>query len=452
VPLNETIAAIATAPGKAAIAIVRVSGPATLELAMRILTPKHPLRPRYASLRRIHDAEGRLIDEGLALFFAAPASATGEDVLELQLHGSPLVAELTLNAAIAAGARLAQPGEFTKRAFLAGKLDLSAAESVADLIDAEHHSAARAAAGRLAGALARSVQRERAALMILLEELAASIDFPDEVHEPARDLFLAHLQAIRGHVAELIAGGSLGRLVREGATVALAGPPNAGKSSLLNAFLGDDRAIVSEIAGTTRDTIEEQADCDGLLVRLIDTAGIRPSVDALEAAGIERSRKTLEQARIILVVLDGAQPLDRTAREVLAVTRDRERIIYLNKADLGLRQAVVEEVSQSEVGVLSGSAHEPATIARLRAALRERLLGATADLERPHLARAREIDAATEALHALDLAIAGASADEPLDFVSGDLVAASAALGRITGDTVNEEVLTGIFARFCIGK
>jgi tRNA modification GTPase len=452
VPLNETIAAIATAPGKAAIAIVRVSGPATLELATRILTPKRALRPRYASLRSIHDAEGRLIDEGLALFFAAPASATGEDVLELQLHGSPLVAELTLNAAIAAGARLAQPGEFTKRAFLAGKLDLSAAESVADLIDAEHHSAARAAAGRLAGALARNVQRERAALMILLEELAASIDFPDEVHEPARDLFLARLQMIRGHVAELIAGGSLGRLVREGATVALAGPPNAGKSSLLNAFLGDDRAIVSEIAGTTRDTIEEQADCDGLLVRLIDTAGIRPSVDTLEAAGIERSRKTLEQARIILVVLDGAQPLDGTAREILAATRDRERIIYLNKADLGLRQAVVEELSQCELGVLTGSAHEPATIARLRAALRERLLGTTADLERPHLARAREIDAASEALRVLDLAIAGASADEPLDFVSGDLVAASAALGRITGDTVNEEVLSGIFARFCIGK
>lgn len=429
-----------------------MSGPATVEIAARILRPTTPLRPRYASLRRIHDAEERLIDEALTLFFAAPASATGEDVLELQFHGSPLVAELTLNAVIAAGARLALPGEFTKRAFLAGKLDLSAAEAVADLIDAEHRSAARAAAGRLAGALASEVRRERAALMTLLEELAASIDFPDEVLEPDRGLFLARLHAVRGHIKELIAGTRLGRLVREGATVVLAGPPNAGKSSLFNAFLGDDRAIVSVIAGTTRDTIEELVDSEGLPLRLVDTAGIRVGADTLEAAGIERSRKALEQARIILVVLDGAQPLDQAARAVLTATRDRERVIYLNKADLGLEPAVVEEVSREETDVLSGSAHEPTTIARLRAALRDRLVGATADLERPYLARAREIDAATEALRALDLAITGAQAREPLDLLNGDLVAASAALGRITGDTVNEEVLTGVFARFCIGK
>jgi tRNA modification GTPase len=417
-----------------------------------MLRPAGELRPRYASLRSIHDAAGHIIDEGLALFFAAPASATGEDVLELHVHGSPLVAELALDAAIAAGARLAAPGEFTRRAFLSGKLDLSAAEAVADLIDAEHRSSARAAAGRLAGALALSVQRERLALMRSLEELAACIDFPDEVPEPDRTDFSHSIRAVRDRIAELAAGGHVGRLVREGATVALAGAPNAGKSSLLNALLGDDRAIVSSIAGTTRDTIEEQMDCDGVLVRLIDTAGLRQGADELEAAGIERSRRTLEQARLVLLVLDGAQVLDALGRDVIASTRDYKRIIYVNKADLGLNAAAMEEVRRESGVQVTGSAHDPETIARLRNALRDALVGGNADLERPHLARAREIDAATEAVRALDMAISVLESHEPIDLVSGDLIAAVAALGKITGDTVSEEVLTGIFARFCIGK
>ena len=386
----------------------------------------------------------------MAIYFQGPASATGEDVLELHIHGSPIVAELALGAAIAAGARLAQPGEFTKRAFLAGKLDLSAAEAVADLIDAEHHSAARAAAGRLAGGITEHVQYQRGAIQRYLEELAASIDFPDEVEEVPRDGLAAGLFQIREAVAALVAGGAYGRIVREGAAVAIVGPPNAGKSSLLNALLGEDRALVSPVAGTTRDTIEEYLDCGGVMLRLIDTAGLHAGADELERAGIDRSRHALSTARLLLVVIDGSEAFDALAAAVLAETRGYPRVVLLNKADV--RTAISVDGLSVDCPVISGSVRDRATLHALRIALRSALVGEGADLERPHLARAREIDAASEALTALDIALQTIDAGEPLDLVSNDLVAALAALGKITGETVTEEVLTGIFARFCIGK
>lgn len=408
------------------------------------------MRPRYAHLARLVDATGCVIDESLAIFFESPASATGEDVLELHTHGSPLVAELVLHAAITAGARLAQPGEFTKRAFLAGKIDLSAAEAVADLIDAEHHSAARAAAGRLAGGIAHDIQTQRRAIQVLLEELAASIDFPDEVEEVPRAILIDGLTKIRSAVAAIVAGGAYGRLVREGATVAIVGPPNAGKSSLLNALLGDDRALVSPIAGTTRDTIEEHFDCDGVLLRLIDTAGLHEGADDLERAGIDRSRRILDTARMLLVVIDGSQQMSVLAKAVMNETAARPRVVLLNKADLAVRIAAAD--LPPDTISISGSIHDKATLQSLRTAVRSQLVDAAADLERPFLSRAREVNAAVEALSALDFALQTVGAQEPLDLVSGDLVAASAALGKITGDTVTEETLTGIFARFCIGK
>ncbi len=447
---NDTIVALATAPGRAALAILRMSGPAVRQIAGSLLHNVAELRPRYAQLARIVDADGALIDEGVALFFAGPASATGEDVLELHVHGSPLVVELTLNAALAAGARLAQPGEFTKRAFLAGKLDLSAAEAVADLIDATHRSAARAAAGRLAGGLAGQIQAQRERLQRHLEELAAAIDFPDEVAEPSRSDLIHNLGEIRGELQRLIADAPCGRLVREGASVALVGPPNAGKSSLLNALLGEERALVSPIPGTTRDTIEEAIECGGLLLRLIDTAGLREGADLLEQAGIERSRRTLEQARLVLIVLDGSEPLDASAQAVLAATATQARLIFLNKADLG--QVVLPSALPHDVACVVGSVFDGASLEALRGALRFALVGEGADLERASLARVREVDAAREALAALELAAETLHAGVAMDFVSGDLLHALAALGKITGDTVTEEVLTGIFARFCIGK
>jgi tRNA modification GTPase len=446
---DETIAAIATPPGKGAIAIVRVSGLAVRNLAHRLVRTSRPLRPRLATPATILDETGRPLDRGLALFFAAPASYTGEDLLELHVHGSPVVAREIVRALLACGARHAQPGEFTRRAFLNGKMDLHEAEAVAGVIDAETRSAARAALANLSGGLAAEVQALRTALATVLEELAAAIDFPDEVPEPDAAQLDATLAGIVTELQRLRADGERGRLVREGVTAAIVGPPNAGKSSLLNALLGEERAIVSELAGTTRDTIEESIVIGGVAVRLVDTAGIREHADRLEAAGIARTQHALASARIAIVVIDGSQPLGPDARKLLDATRNRLRVLFFNKADLG--EAGARAVA--DPAAIIGSTRDAGSLAALREAIaRIGWGGELPDLERPHLAALREFDAVNEALDALARARATLAADEPSDFIAGELARAFSALGHVSERTAAEEVLDGIFARFCIGK
>ncbi len=446
---DDTIAAIATPPGKGAIAIVRVSGPAARDLARRLVRTKDELQPRVATAVTVLDERGRPLDRGLALLFAAPASYTGEDLLELQVHGSPVVAREIVRALLACGARHAQPGEFTRRAFLNGKMDLHEAEAVADVIDAETRSAARAALANLGGGLAGHVRTLRVRLAAVLEELAAAIDFPDEVPDPDPSRLDATLAALTADLEQLRADGERGRLVREGVTAAIVGPPNAGKSSLLNALLGEDRAIVSELAGTTRDTIEESVVVGGVTVRLVDTAGIRAHADRLEAAGIERAQRALASARIAIVVIDGSQPLTAEARALLDVTRNRVRVVFFNKADLG--DAGAREAGDPDAIV--GSVWNPASLAALRDAVaRAGWGGELPDLERPHLAALREFAAVNEALEALSRARDTLAGGEPSDFIAGELQTAFSALGHVSERIAAEEVLDGIFARFCIGK
>ena len=322
-------------------------------------------------------------------------------MLELQVHGSPVVVREVLRTLIACGARLAEPGEFTRRAFMHGKIDLHAAGAVADLIEAETRSAARAALANLGGGLASEVNALRERLVTIVEECSGAIDFPDEVPDPDRARVHGELDALIAELQRLQRDGEVGRLVREGITVAIVGPPNAGKSSLLNALLGEDRALVSEIAGTTRDTIEESIAIDGVRVRLVNTAGIRQHADRLEAAGIERSHRALASARIALVVLDGAPPLSPEARTLLTETAERERVVFFNKADVGeagAREAAIPDA-------ISGSVYEAGTLRALRAALaRVGWGGDVPDLERPRLASLREFSAVTTAAHALDAA------------------------------------------------
>lgn len=418
-------------------------------LARRLFAGKQPLEPRRASYGAILDERGTLVDRGVALLAVAPKSYTGEDTLELQVHGSPVVAREVLRVLLVCGARYAQPGEFTRRAFLNGKLDLHAAGAVADLIDAESRSAARAAIANLGGGLTNEVRRLRALLAALLEELAGSIDFPDEVPEPSRSELRSRLDAIAAALEILRRGGEVGRLVREGIGVAIVGPPNAGKSSLLNALLGEERALVSEIAGTTRDTIEESILIDGVQVRLIDTAGIREHADRLESAGIARTQAALAGARIAVLVIDGSQPLSPEVLDLLTATKDRARIVFFNKADIGNRGALQAVLD----GAICGTVREHATLAALRAAIAQvGWQGETPDLERPHLACLREIDAVNQALEALDHARGTLQAEVPTDFVVGDLQRVFSLLGHLTGDGATEELLDGIFGRFCIGK
>ena len=429
---------------------MRASGPGARALADQVFRSRRPLRPRVATYGEMLGPAGDVLDRGLALFMPGPHSATGEDVLELHVHGSPVVARDVLRALFAAGARQAEAGEFTRRAFLAGKLDLSAAEAVADLIAAESTSAARAAAAHLGGALATEIAGLRARVDTLLEEVAASIDFPDEVPEPDWDVTMTTLEAIAAQVRALLETVEVGRLVREGVGVAIVGPPNAGKSSLLNALLGEERALVSETAGTTRDVIEETIVVDGIAVRLTDAAGLRTPGDAIEAAGVARARTQLATARLALVVVDGSQPLDSDARAVIAQTRDRSRVVLFNKRDLGSRG--YDERQAPEERALLVSVRDRADVTRIRRALAEHLWGTAPDLERPHLATARHAGAAQRALAMLERAIATMANSQPIDFIVGDCMAASAALGEITGEAATEALIDAIFARFCIGK
>lgn len=397
------------------------------------------------------DENGALIDRGLAVLALAPKSYTGEDTLELHVHGAPVVARETLRAVIATGARLAGAGEFTRRAFLNGKLDLHAASSVADLIAAEHRSAAQAALANMGSALAREVRAMRARLASILEEIAAAIDYPDEVAEPDRMRVAETLSGIGAGLQQLLQGAEIGRLVRDGLDVAIVGPPNAGKSSLLNALLGEERALVSEIAGTTRDTIEEAIAIDGVLVRLTDTAGVRDGAQSLEAAGIERTARALAGARVALVVIDASQLLGAAARRILQQTKERARILFFNKADLG--EIAYRTRPDDLTDAILGSVRNHKTLVAVRDAIAQHGWNArTPDLQRPALACMREVDAVARALESLERANETLRRGMPADLLAPDLQAAFAALGHLTGDAVTEELLDGIFARFCVGK
>jgi tRNA modification GTPase len=431
---------------------VRCSGPAARAIAAQVFRSRRPLRNRVATYGEILDADGAVLDRGLAIAMDAPHTVTGEDVLELHVHGSPLIARETLRAVLVAGARPAGPGEFTRRAFLNGKLDLSAAEAVADVIEAESRAAARAAQANLAGGLRAAIDGIRAPVLTLLERLAGAIDYPDEVPEPARNEVAAVIAAAAAALGELVGDWERGRLVREGLSLAIVGPPNAGKSSLLNGLLGEQRAIVSNLPGTTRDVIEERFAVDGVLVRVLDTAGLRAATaDPLELLGMARAERALAAAAVALVVVDGSVALDPDAQAVLAATRDRPRVVLFNKRDLGAEGFT--QRAAAEADALHGSAYDPATLTAVRTAIAAAgWQGELLDLARPHLASARQADAVARAGEALAQAGATLAAGEPLDLAAPELLGAVAALGELTGAAATEALLDGIFARFCIGK
>jgi tRNA modification GTPase len=443
---TDTIAAIASAPGAAGVGIVRISGPAVPAIA-RSLLGQVP-QSRHAHFTAFRDAAGELIDRGLLLHFPAPASYTGEHVLELQGHGSPVLLDALLRRACELGARLARPGEFTERAFLSGKLDLAQAEAVADLIAARSQAGARAALQSMEGVFSHKVDTLLRALIALRVHIEAAIDFPEEEIDFLADPAIARqLEAVRTELADLLREAQRGLRLNDGLRVAIIGQPNAGKSSLLNALAGSDRAIVNAIAGTTRDVLRETLQLDGIAVELADTAGLRDTDDEVEREGVRRARSELQRADVALLVTD-AQHADADLQLFADLPRHVERLVLINKIDLDEATPHVEQRDHGHW--LWASAKTGAGLDALRDVLRQ-LAGAGGgegafSARRRHVLALQNVEAHLDrTVRLLDGARAGELAAE-------ELRQAQHHLGEITGSYSSDDLLGAIFGSFCIGK
>jgi len=444
---SDTIVAIATPAGRGGLGVIRISGPDAGRVAGELVGRNKPFKVRHATFAKLDVASGfsRTGDQVVVTYFQAPSSYTGEDVAEISAHGSPVVLSAILRRAIDAGARLAEPGEFTLRAFLNGKVDLVQAEAVADLIDAVTPLQARAAFDQLEGTLTGAIGRIEGDLFDVIAKLEASLDFPDEGYHfvgaaEARTALVSVTERIEG----LLAQSARGRLVREGAQVAIVGAPNVGKSSLFNALLNANRAIVTAIPGTTRDMLTERADIGGLSLALIDTAGVRETADVVEQQGVSRTRETLRVADLVLVVLDRSREMTAEDRGILAETESQPRVVVLNKSDL---PAVI-----AEAGVAI-SARTGAGLDDLIAAIASELTSDGSDQrDQPAVTNVRHAVLLERARAAL-LSATGALADEVSEeFPLLDLQEAGHALQEITGRRTSDDLLHHIFATFCIGK
>jgi tRNA modification GTPase len=447
--LLDTIVAPATPPGRSALAVVRMSGPGVRGI-LSALAPALPARarPRRPYLVAFHDASGRTIDTGFATLFAGPASYTGEDVAELSAHGSPVVVSRLLEAAVAAGARMARPGEFTERALRAGKIDLLRAEAVRELIEARTPAAARASAARADGSLSRRLDAVREDLLAASAGLAATIDFSDDVGEEVDPRVGQRLRSAGDALERILSTYRTGRLLAEGCRVAILGRPNAGKSTLFNAVLGAARAIVTEVPGTTRDTLEATVDLRGVPVTLIDTAGLRETDEVVERIGVERARDEGARADAILYVFDVSEGWSREDEAAVAASGGKPLVLVANKIDRAGRPGTR---GPEEAMGLCGL--DPAAGETLRARLEEKIVGEIGPGEESEvLGSLRQKDlverARVEAARTVE-ALAGGLSPE---YAATHCHAALDALADLVGETTSEDVLERLFATFCIGK
>ena len=443
---DDTIVAIATPPGRGGIGVVRLSGPAAAAIAC-VLTGRDGFEARHATLTTVASADGAPIDQAVVTCFPAPHSYTGDEVVELSAHGSPVVLDAIVRAAVGAGARLANPGEFTFRAYLHGRIDLVQAEAVGELIDAVTPLQARVAFDQLDGTLTTRLREVDTALLDLIAPLEASLDFPDEGYHfitPAETT--RALDATRASLEALLADGARGKMIREGLTVAIVGRPNAGKSSLFNRLAGAARAIVTDVPGTTRDLLTERVDIGGVPFTIVDTAGLRASAgDAIEEEGISRARQAGEAADLLVIVLDRSRVLADDDCALLENTSSRPRLVVASKSDLAAAW------DAPAAGALEVSALTDAGMNDLRVAL-VRAAGVGVLRDRAPIANMRHVALLEKARDAVARAGAAAAAGVPEECVLADLHEARGRFDEITGARPQDEVLRVIFERFCIGK
>jgi tRNA modification GTPase len=452
----DTIVAPATPPGEGGVAIVRISGPdaePSLAACFEGKIPPPEMKSHHLHHGWLRHPDGRLVDEVLAVIMRAPHSYTGEDVVEIHCHGGSQIMRGVLDLFLGHRVRLARPGEFTERAFLNGRMDLAQAEAVAELIDARSEQACRAALGQLEGRLSSLIFRYTDQLRNILSLVEAHVDFPnDEVGELDRQLLLAQLTALGAEMNGLAGSFDTGRALREGINLLILGRPNVGKSSLMNALLGQARAIVTEVPGTTRDTVEEQMVLGGFPVRLIDTAGVRATADPVEREGVRRASEKAQTADLVLLVVDGSAELTSEDRMAMGLCDPSRALAVINKADLTSRcdrTALAAFGAPVEVSARNGSglsALQDAVVARLGGGVGGDVAESVVILERRHR------EALLQALAALNESVAAARANEPLECLAFELREALSALGQISGETTPDEILEQIFSRFCVGK
>ncbi len=454
--LDDTIAAIATPLGEGGLAVIRVSGRQAFATADRCFVPAGTNAPKLseATTHTIHyghiQRDGQMLDEVLVSVLRAPRTFTREDTVEISCHGGLLPAKLVLDAVLSCGARLAEPGEFTRRAFLNGRLDLAQAEAVADVIHARTELALAAANEQLAGHLSRRIDHLRDEMMKTLAHIEAHIDFPDEDISPdTQEQLLSRLARGIAFMDELLHTADEGRILRRGLRAAIVGRPNAGKSSLLNLLLGHDRAIVSPVAGTTRDTIEETANIRGIPIIFIDTAGLRETRDAIEQEGVRRSRESLARAELVLHVLDASEPLGDDDVVALREWPEKKRMVVCNKSDQPRRLTLPAEIAHGvDVSCTTGAGLE---------ALKDKIqalvwAGASQGGMLQAMINSRHQDALRRAREATVCAVEGFRAGLTLELIAIDLHVAVNAIGEVVGKTTTEDLLDSIFSQFCLGK
>ncbi|MBI2682445.1 MAG: tRNA uridine-5-carboxymethylaminomethyl(34) synthesis GTPase MnmE [Acidobacteriales bacterium] len=446
---DDTIVAVATPPGRGGIGVVRLSGPQALAICEPLLRLKHPLEPGRAVFGELIDPQnGERIDEAVVTFFRKPHSYTTDDVVEISAHGSPVVLRHLVESCLAQGARLAEPGEYTMRAFLNGRLDLTQAEAVRDLIESQTLFQAKAAAQQLEGALSKRIKPVKQRLVELIAVLEAGVDFAeDDVSVLPDTAILERIAEIRAPLERLAESFAYGKVVHEGITLAIVGRPNVGKSSLFNRLVERERAIVTATPGTTRDLVTETVSLSGLPVRLIDTAGLRAAKDEAESIGIQKSYEALAEADLVLVVLDASAPASPEDDDLMRRTRERRHLLVRNKCDLNGANATLAS------NALRTSALTGEGIAELREAILLQVRGDTgAAMESGFLTNARHQGLVQDSLQALAKAQQAVTDRIPHEMLLLDLYAALKPLDGITGETTTDDILQIIFGRFCIGK